>query len=491
MATEPAAAREVSLIGAGVATEDACAATEEEPWHMFREAGRILGVALPVALSNFFEYLPVLFLVAAVGHLPDSKQDLAATVLGRNFFNSCWAVAWGFTSALHTLAPQAEGAGRADLHALHCQRAVVIVSALCVPLALLQCFSAGILRALGQDASVSQAAQLFTICLIPRLWAEGYFTILQRIGQAMGHASAVAALSSIGCFGAVFFLWFFMRVLGLGYLGAAWTCTAWNLLNFLALAAFLLSQTGPGRGRSLFKPYRPCRQVFAWSGFREYLQLAIPSTLQACLEWWAIDLGVMLAAGMLPDPDLNLAANGAVAGVTGLFYMVWLGVGGSTAIAVGKHVGAGRVDAAKQTIKVAVVLGWLAAGLVSLALLFGRQWIAAVLTDSSDVQDKTASVLIVLAIHVFADSTNCILGGVLRGMGRQAMGVRFQFAGFYLVGVPVAVLLMFRYSNTTIGLECLWVAVIAAAFTSAVCQSVYLARADWAAVLDEARIRNG
>lgn len=424
-------------------------------------------------------------------HIATTRLDLAATALGRNYFNAFWSVAWGFTAALHTLAPQAEGAGRGDLHALHCQRAVLVVSVLCVPLAVAQGASGGILAAMGQDPVVSRAAGPFAARLIPRLFAEGYFTILQRIGQAMGHASAVAALTMVGCFGSVFFLWLFIHALGLGYLGAAWACCAWNALNMCALALFLFLQPGPGRGRSLFVPYKPCRQVFSWSGLREYVALAVPSTLQACLEWWAIDLGVMLAAGVLPNPDLNLGANAVVAAIADTCYMVWSGVQAATSIAVGKHVGAGRVRAAKRTIRIAILLGLLCAGMASLSLLLGRHAIAAALTSSEDVRRKAADALVVLAVLVFVDCINCVLGGALRGMGRQTRGVCFQFVGFYLVGFPVGALLLLQFGRTTsIGLECLWAAVVCAALTSAGCAAVYIARADWAAIVREARERN-
>mmetsp|Transcript_76485 Transcript_76485/g.247581 ORF Transcript_76485/g.247581 Transcript_76485/m.247581 type:complete len:479 (+) Transcript_76485:97-1533(+) len=344
--------RNIELLGAGrapAASDGPLAAAVavcgdsrlEEPFNFHTEACKILGLAVPVALSNLFEYLPVLFLVAAVGHLPHSEEALAATALGRNFFNSWWGIAWGFTSALHTLAPQAEGAGRADLHALHAQRAALILTLLCVPLGLVQVFSGGILRLLGQDPVVSAAAAPFATRLIPRLFAESYFTILQRVGQAMGHASAVAAVTMVGCVGSALFLWIFIDVWHLGYLGVAWACVAWNGLNTVALAMFLFRQRGPGRGRSLFVPYKPFRDVVSCAGLREYLSLAVPSTLQVCIEWWALDLGVMLAAGTLPDPTLNLGANAVVSSVAGMNYMVWVGVQCATSIMVGKHVGSG------------------------------------------------------------------------------------------------------------------------------------------------------
>merc|ERR1712039_821576 len=122
--------------------------------------------------------------------------------------------------------------------------------------------------------------------------------------------------------------------------------------------------------------------------------------------------------------------------------------------------------------------GLVCATVVSLGLIFGRRAIAAALTSSPEVQAKVANVLLILSVHVFADSANCVLGGVLRGLGRQARGVQFQFSGFYLVGLPVGALLLLRYRNTTIGLECLWVAVMSAAFTSALLAALYIRRAD-------------
>mmetsp|Transcript_145569 Transcript_145569/g.466559 ORF Transcript_145569/g.466559 Transcript_145569/m.466559 type:complete len:80 (+) Transcript_145569:1264-1503(+) len=78
----------------------------------------------------------------------------------------------------------------------------------------------------------------------------------------------------------------------------------------------------------------------------------------------------------------------------------------------------------------------------------------------------------------------------MRGMGRQTRGVQFQFCGFVLVGFPVGALLLSRYHDTKYGLECLWIAVICATLTSGVCGGVYIACADWDAVLQDARTRN-
>eukprot|EP00928_Gymnodinium_smaydae_P059025 TRINITY_DN4225_c0_g3_i1.p1 TRINITY_DN4225_c0_g3~~TRINITY_DN4225_c0_g3_i1.p1 ORF type:complete len:499 (+),score=36.08 TRINITY_DN4225_c0_g3_i1:39-1535(+) len=451
------------------------------------EVHGIIRLAVPVALTNLFEYLPVLFLVTTVGHLPSSRKDLAATALGRNFFSACFAIAWGFTSALHTLAPQAQGAGRSDLLALYCQRAALIVSIICIPLAIIQCFSGDILKMLGQDEAVSDAAAPFAMILIPRLFADGYFTILQRLAQAMGFADAVALLTSTGCLSAAGFLWLFIGVLDYGYLGAAWACSAWNVFNMTALAGYLFFRNA--HSRKLFQPC-PCKHVCQSAGMWEYVALAIPSTLQSCLEWWAIDFGVMLTAGLLPDPGLNLGANSIVASIADLSRMVWIGIQSATSIEVGKYVGAGDSQGAKRCIRMACLIGIVCASSISGVLVVGRHYIAATMTTSVELQRKVATTFSVLSISVFADCLNCVLGGVLRGIGRQSRGVLFQFFGFYLVGFPTGAFLFINYGHSDLGLDCLWVAVACSAFSSMMCAAIYIARADWAAILMESRLRN-
>eukprot|EP00928_Gymnodinium_smaydae_P059024 TRINITY_DN4225_c0_g2_i1.p1 TRINITY_DN4225_c0_g2~~TRINITY_DN4225_c0_g2_i1.p1 ORF type:complete len:504 (+),score=54.58 TRINITY_DN4225_c0_g2_i1:52-1563(+) len=452
------------------------------------EALRIVRLAVPAVLTFLFSYLPTLFLVYAVGHLPDAQKDLAATALGRNFFSSSRAIVWGVTSALQTLAPQAEGAGRADLHALHCQRAALVVSTISIPLATIQFFSGDILKMLGEDATISDAAEPFAIRLIPRLYVEGYYSILLRIAQAMGFANGVAVLTSMGCLGAAVFLWLFIGVFGLGYLGAAWACVAWNVFNLATLVGFMFTRNDSCR--KLLWPYSPWERVCHVAGLWEYITLAVPSMLQSCLEFWAVDLGVMLAAGRLPDPDLNLAANSIVASIFDLTRMVWIGIQSATSIEVGKYVGAGDSRGAQRSIRMACCVGLVSASVMSGILFFGRHSIAAAFSTSSALQDTVATTLIVLSFNAFADCLNCTLGGVLRGIGRQSKGVLFQVVGFYLVGFPLGALLVTKYGHRSFGLNCLWVAVACSALTSMVCSAVHIMRADWLAILEESRLRN-
>ena len=75
----------------------------------------LLGIAVPTALGNLCEYLPVAIGMAIVGRR-EGADALAAVALARAYFNvTAMAVGFGLVSALRTLCPQAVGAGRPEL----------------------------------------------------------------------------------------------------------------------------------------------------------------------------------------------------------------------------------------------------------------------------------------------------------------------------------------------------------------------------------------
>ena len=104
---------------------DAAAASSEAKGGL-RE---LLRIAIPTALANLAEYLPVSVALYFIGRRGDA-DDLDAVGLGRSYFNiSCFSTSYGLISALRTLCPQAAGARKGkELHGLYAQRALVIVA---------------------------------------------------------------------------------------------------------------------------------------------------------------------------------------------------------------------------------------------------------------------------------------------------------------------------------------------------------------------------
>lgn len=141
---------------------------------------------------------------------------------------------------------------------------------------------------------------------------------------------------------------------------------------------------------------------------------------------------------------------------------------------VSNELGAGNPNKAKSatavTLKLSVILGLT----VVLALVFGHNIWAGFFSDSSTIIQEFASMTPLLAISIMADSVQGVLSGlnnpffiyeqlsltclfsvsgandletagVARGCGWQHLAVYVNLATFYFIGVPIAVLLGFKF----------------------------------------------
>ncbi|CAG08944.1 unnamed protein product [Tetraodon nigroviridis] len=80
------------------------------------------------------------------------------------------------------------------------------------------------------------------------------------------------------------------------------------------------------------------------------------------------------------------------------------------------------------------------------------------------------------------------LGGIIRGTGRQKIGAICNILGFYGVGLPVGVSLMFAAKLKITGL---WIGLLTCIFLQTSFLTVYLSRLNWKKVTEEAQIRVG
>ena len=186
----------------------------------------LLGIAVPTALGNLCEYLPVAIGMAIVGRR-EGADALAAVALARAYFNvTAMAVGFGLVSALRTLCPQAVGAGRPELCATYAQRAGLLVVAGGAPCCALQLVAGRALRALGQPARLAALAQPYCLRLCGAYFGVNLMTVLQRVYQAHGLVWQNLAVTAAVCASAPPLQ--LALVARFGYLGLAWATSLYN-----------------------------------------------------------------------------------------------------------------------------------------------------------------------------------------------------------------------------------------------------------------------
>ncbi|XP_034457662.1 multidrug and toxin extrusion protein 1-like [Hippoglossus hippoglossus] len=88
------------------------------------------------------------------------------------------------------------------------------------------------------------------------------------------------------------------------------------------------------------------------------MQLAIPSMLMLCLEWWMFELGGFLARLI---SDTELGAQSIAYELAVLAYMFPLGFSAAASVRVGNALGAGNIEQAKLSSKLPIICAFLIA----------------------------------------------------------------------------------------------------------------------------------
>jgi len=189
-----------------------------------------------------------------------------------------------------------------------------------------------------------------------------------------------------------------------------------------------------------------------WKGFstdsfvdlREFLSLAIPSCIMICLEYWCFEILIILA-GLLPNPKLEIATLSVCLSTTSLNYMIPFGLSAAASTRVANELGAGDAPAAKQAVISVVGLSAAQALVVSSMLLLLRHHWGWLFSGDAEVVETVAGIMLFIACVAILDGIQGVLSGVARGCGWQELGAVINLGAFYGVGVPISVFLAFVF----------------------------------------------
>jgi MATE family multidrug resistance protein len=161
------------------------------------------------------------------------------------------------------------------------------------------------------------------------------------------------------------------------------------------------------------------------------VKLGFSGFLMVIAEFLAFEV-LTLASSYISNTTLAAqAALGSLALVT--FQLPFpISVAGSTRLA--NFIGAGLPAAAMICIKVTFMMAF-AAGLVNMILLTSlRNYIPKLFTGDVEVRAAIASVMPIFAGYQLFDAGVAAVNGIMRGMGRQALGGWVNMCCYYLVG---------------------------------------------------------
>ncbi|XP_056118146.1 multidrug and toxin extrusion protein 1-like [Rhinichthys klamathensis goyatoka] len=434
-------------------------------------------LAGPVFISQLMIFLISFISTVFCGHL--GNDELAGVALAIAVINvSGISIGSGLASACDTLISQTFGGNNPKRVGVILQRGILILLLACFPVWALLINTEPILLAVRQSPTVASLSQLYVKIFMPALPAAFMYQLQGRYLQNQGIIWPQVITGVAGNILNALINYIFLHLLDLGVPGSA----AANTISQYSLAVFLYVYI---RWKGLHEA--------TWDGWSSdclqewgaFIRLAFPSMVMLCVEWWTYEIGGFLA-GLISEAELG--AQSVVCELATIAYLFPLGFAVAASVRVGNALGAGNTEQAKLSAKVSLICGLLVSCVVATIIGSTKDVIGYIFTTEEEIVFRVSEVMIMYGFFHLFDAISCITGGIVRGAGKQLLGALCNIVGYYFVGLPIGVSLMFALSMGIVGL---WIGIFGCLFMQSLFFIILIYKLDWKKATQEALIRAG
>ncbi|KAJ4225482.1 hypothetical protein NW759_005176 [Fusarium solani] len=440
-----------------------------------REAKTIVSYSGPLIVTFLLQYSINVTSIFAVGRI--GKMELGAVSLANmSAAISCLAPFQGLATSLDTLCAQAYGSGHKHLVGLQFQRMTCFLFCLAVPVAALWYFSEGIIAQIVPEPESARLAGQYLRVMIFSIPGFILFEGGKRFTQAQGLFRATTYILLIVAPFNVFLSWLLVWKLEWGFVGAPTAVAISN--NLLPIFLFLYVRFIDGRQ--------------CWGGFSRralsnwwvMIRLALPGMIMVEAEWLAFEILTLCSSRFGPE---YLAAQSVLATITTLSYEIPFPMSIAASTRIANLIGAGLVDPAKMTAKVAFAAACII-GMFNLTLYTSLRYkLPLLFTKDEDVVELVGAVIPIVSVMQVFDGLAAGAHGLLRGIGKQSIGGPANLIAYYVLSLPCSLTLAFGLGWK---LDGLWAGVTVGTFSVAAIEYIYLMKTDWHKAAEEAALRN-
>ncbi|KAL4193441.1 hypothetical protein AMTRI_Chr06g176920 [Amborella trichopoda] len=408
------------------------------------ESKKLWYLAGPAIFTSLSQYSLGAITQAFAGHL--GTLELAAVSMENSVIAGfSFGLLLGMGSALETLCGQAYGAGQLDMLGIYMQRSWVILIITALILSIFYVFSTPFFILIGQDHSIAHAAGLFSLYMIPQLFAYAVYFPIQKFLQAQSRMMSMTVFAGIALLLHTFFSWLVMIKLNWGMVGAA------VVLNgswwFIVVAQLIYIFCGScGRAWS----------GFSWKAFQNlwgFVRLSLASAVMLCLEVWYF-MVLILFAGYLKNPEVSVDGMSICMNILGWAVMLAIGSNAATSVRVSNELGAGHPRTAKFAVVVVVTTSLMLGFVISMILLASKNEWPKAFTSSEAVKKLVSELTPLLCISIVVNNVQPVLSGVAIGAGWQALVAYVNIGCYYIFGIPLGLLLGYKLDFGVTGIWC-------------------------------------
>lgn len=448
------------------ARENASSNTEVEKASTFGgELRALVRLGLPIVASMAGSQLLGLVDTAMVGRL--DAVSLAAVGIGNGIYFGLSIVAMGLVLGADPLMSQAIGAEdrpRARAVLWQTVRLALIAS---IPPIILSLIVASLIHRMGIDPETSYAVKRFIhgrmFNAIPFLLFTAGRIYLQAVGRASVTAWAIIWTNIVNVIGNVLFIYgdpglerLGLPGIGLPPLGVFGSGLSSTIASFVTVAVIYRAIVQQGA--------RPVREDFRTDldTLRRIVRVGVPISMHLLAEVGAFAMAGIFAGWLGP----RAAAGHQVAlSLASMSFVFALGVSNATAVRVGLAVGASDTPGARRAGFAGLLAGVLMMSVSISLFTFAPRFCASLLSDKPDVIEAAIPLLRIAAVFQLADAAQVIAAGALRGAGDTRSAQVTNMIGYYIIGLPLTLILGFGFH---MGAPGIWWGLTAALFGVAI-----------------------
>ncbi len=402
------------------------------------ELKHLIQLALPLIISQLAHAGMGVVDTIMAGRL--SALDLASVAMGGTIFWPSLMLVSGVLMAVVPTVSQMHGAGMAHQAGAIARQGLWIALLAGIAMTLFMQNIEPFYWLIGVDQQVVPGAVAY---LSAMSWGMpfilGYFA-LRYLCEGMSWTRPAMLVAGLGLLLKVpFNYWFMYGGLGIpamGGVGCGWSSVVIMFIELLAIVAIVMNSKM--RQTGVFTR-------FDWPNLSKIaglVRLGLPIGLAIFVEFGFFAAVTMMIGRLGAE---TIAAHQIVFSLSGLFFMVPLGLGMATAIRVGFGVGSRDYAAAQFSGRVALLTSLVFGVVTVLILLLFGPWLIGLYSTEAAVIATGSSLLAIVVFYQVFDNVQVIAMGALRGYKDTAKPFYLAFCCYWMIGFPVAWMLGFGY----------------------------------------------
>ncbi|GLT53605.1 hypothetical protein SLA2020_268650 [Shorea laevis] len=215
------------------------------------------------------------------------------------------------------------------------------------------------------------------------------------------------------------------------------------------------------------------------SDWLRFLKLCGPCCLTTCLEWWCYEILVLLT-GRLANAKQAVGVLAIVLNFDYLLYSVMLSLATCASTRISNELGANRVAAAYQSAYVSLAASIVSGCIGGLVMVAARGIWGHLFSHDKGVIRGVKKMMLLMAVVEVVNFPLTVCGGIVRGTAKPWLAMYANLGGFYLLALPLSVVLAFK---AALGLSGLLLGFLVGMVACLVLLLVFVTRIDW---VDEA-----